>query len=62
VPEGMTITFSNLLEISLIRCRWPRWIGSNVPPTMANSLVTAAIINPGQYAKLDIEAKIRFQR
>jgi hypothetical protein len=29
---------------------------------MANSLATAAIINPGQCAKLNTEAKLGFQR
>ena len=28
-------------------------MGSKVPPTMANSLFTATIINPGQYEELN---------
>jgi hypothetical protein len=52
LPDGITNTFSNLLEISLIKCKWPRWIGSKVPPTMAKLLFIEAITNPGQYEEL----------
>jgi len=37
-------------------------MGSKVPPTMANSLFTAAIINPGRYEVLNKVAKRELRR
>jgi hypothetical protein len=37
-------------------------MGSKVPPTMANSLFTATIINPGQYEELNKAIMRELQR